>query len=204
MMAGSMLGTLYVIGGPGMTVRELVGGLMGMVLIGFTMQFTANRTVERVWLDLAEREVDEALRRLADLQEAERRGLAGASGSDRYADHPPVVPPMYPPEYDPVGRAVDESVTRYLDEELDPNGYAPTESRGWVYDHQRQGWVAPQETVTRAADQLPETWLGPLGYVADPERPWRAVRPSGTGRVGVPLPPRDQGEEDTQIITPQG
>lgn len=155
MVAGSMAGTLYVIGGPGINDRELVASLMGAALIGFTVAHTMGLMVERAVVRdraerAAEREQRERTERARIEAELETLRAERAMVPDRYADAPPLAPPMYPEERYEEPRyedPVDRSVTRYPDEELDP-----------------------------------------LGYQADPERPWRAVEPD---RVAVPLPPRE-------------
>jgi hypothetical protein len=204
--AASAAGTAYVFTMPGLSVRELVACLMGATLAGLlamhTLSLAADRAVARdraeraakrerretsqthaelnAWQNAAAGLLDAYLTgravnfggevvpdyvraRLADLPvEPEPVPTSPAYAEPRYGDHAPLAPPMYPdrsldltepipavrePRYeDPV----DQGVTRYLDEELDP-----------------------------------------LGYQADPERPWRAFEPRHEDRVAVPLPARE-------------
>jgi hypothetical protein len=227
MVAGSMAGTLYVIGGPGITGRELVSSLMGAALIGFTVAFTMNRMVERaVVRDRAERAAERAERERrerdrieAELEAIRARAEHDAPEPDRYVDRAPLAPPMHPeperyePEPEPVdayGRTRDQAWQDYYANHPEvraswaqqngrwPNCPGPEcdpgrDRQGWTYDEQRQGWVTSPEMVATGAGQPPETWVEPdepLGYQADPERPWRAFDPGDT-RVSVPLPPRD-------------
>lgn len=234
MVAGSMAGTLYVIGGPGINGRELVASLMGAALIGFTVAHTMSLMVERAVVRdraerAAEREQRERTERARIEAELETLRAERAVMPDRYADAPPLAPPMYPEERYEEPRYEDRPEPEPVD------AYGRTWSQAWeAYHANHPGVVAswaqqngrwpncpgPECNPGRAPEvihdpgpgsplpylvdqgvtQYLDEELDPLGYQADPERPWRAfeprhedrmAEPSEPGRVAVPLPPRE-------------
>lgn len=144
--AVSVVGTVYLFSGPGVTPREAVGCLMGAALVGTmsgrTVILVAERAVVR---DRQEREqMDRQRERAREEQRArearERAELALDMGlvAPDTSGPIPMTPPMYPlttdvtdltepmarvdgngRPTDPTARMVDDAVTRYLEEAME-------------------------------------------------------------------------------------
>jgi hypothetical protein len=231
--AASAAGTAYVITMPGFSVRELVACLMGATLAGLlamhTLSLAADRAVAR---DRAERAAKRERRETsqthaelnawqnaaAGLLDAYLSGRAVDFGGEpvpdyvraRLADVPPPTSPAYAePRYEDHAPL---APPMYLDRSLDLTEPIPAVREPRYEDPVDQG-------VTGYLDEE----LDPLGYQADPERPWRAFELRHEDRVAVPLParevpvspgrgwhgdeteviPRMRDEDETQVIPAQ-
>lgn len=135
-------GTGYVISSPGWSGREVVAALLGMSLTGTLVAHSMDLTVSRVVVQNRVRDIDEMDRanRLRQERVRDRYEQLWSTGQDPSLNSPwrtgedpaPISPPLYPesdvthliPAYrDEMDQVVDQAVTRYLDEEMDPNGY---------------------------------------------------------------------------------
>lgn len=196
----SALATGYVTSGP-WDARQIVATVLGVGLTTLLLARVFSLMAERaVIADRAEREAERAEREYrTGLEDGKVRELeawqnAAAGLLDAYL----------------TGRAVDfggEPVPDYVRTRLADLAPPPVSQPEPPVDEgpvvyppqpdvdQTRTWLA--EVAARYAEPVYED---PLGYQADPERPWRAfeprhedrmAEPGESGRVAVPLPPRE-------------
>jgi hypothetical protein len=124
--------------------------------------------------------------------ETTRAWLRDPEAAAVYVDRPPVAPPVYP-ELDPVAREVDQAVTHYLDEELDPHGYEADPARPWSPATERAAAVLDRVVAENTGGY-------PVAPAAPPVRTgtsWNAFEPVNARRpelesLAMPLAPRGE------------
>lgn len=211
----SAAGTTVVFSGPGFTVREMVGCLLGASLTGALMGHTfglgARRAVAR---DRAERMAEydrqtaEYEAREAEGEELRRWQAATAGLLDAH---------LTGSQLDFAGESVPEYVRLRLadtspdlvaeavigmDEQCAPVDYSPR-----YEDHTPPAPPLYPRQDLDLTEPIPKYREQTLGYQADPERPWRAFESTGSHSVSVPLPPRSPDNwngADTEVIRRTG
>lgn len=199
---GSAVATGYMISGLSVSLRDLMGFALGVgftaVLAYHVLVMAGERAVAR------DRELRlSAERKAAQRARQEAAGRADAGELEAWRNATVGLLDAYL-----TGRALDfrgEVVPEYVQARLADLGGPPVDEgpviypqhpimdmRNWLANPDVPGLKIPQEVITGQATQPPEAWVDPdpVGYVADPERPWRAFE-AREATVAVPLPARD-------------